>query len=137
MRSSVRLCVLALSGALLVSGCALRDPRDSYAYGRVADGLWDAEYDFLLDWNFPTSQNQPPLEAPKRFRPEKPAIGVPWATGNPLAPPGDKAQAAGLEPSAAAHDDDAQRAAAAPDDQRARADALPRVAARDVRAERR
>jgi hypothetical protein len=99
MRNPARLCVLALLGALLVSGCALRDPRDSYAYGRVADGLWDAEYDILIDWNFPTSSNQGPLEAPKRFRPEKPAIGVPWATGNPLAPPKEKGQAAALEPS--------------------------------------
>jgi len=115
MRRPARLCVLALSGALLVSGCALRDPRDSYAYGR-ADGLWDADYDLLLDWNYPTSANQGPLEAPKRFRPERPAIGVPWATGNPSAPPGDKAQAPGLEPSAApAHEvSDEQEADAAP-----------------------
>jgi hypothetical protein len=110
------LCVLALFGALLVSGCALRDPRDSYAYGR-SDGLWDADYDLLLDWNYPTSANQGPLEGPKRFRAEKPAIGVPWATGNPSAPPSDKAQAPGLEPSATpAHEgsDDEHEADAAP-----------------------
>jgi hypothetical protein len=139
MRSIVRLCVLALSGALLVSGCALRDPRDSYAYGRVADGLWDADYDLLIDWNFPTSANQGPLEAPKRFRPEPPAIGVPWATGNPLAPPPDKGQAPGLEPAAAASpahdvDDNAQAVAANASDgdsDRARPDV--RVAARNER----
>ena len=141
MRSIVRFCVLALSGALLVSGCALRDPRDSYAYGRVADGLWDADYDLLIDWNFPTSSNQGPLEAPKRFRPEKPAIGVPWATANPLAPPPDKAQAGGLEPAAAATshdgDDDARDAQREPDGERDPGDADRRVAARDGRAERR
>jgi len=105
MRRPARSCMLALAGVLLVSGCALRDPRDSYAYGR-SDGLWDADYDLLLDWNYPTSANQGPLEAPKRLRAERPAIGVPWATGNPSAPPSDKAQAAGLEPSAApAHED--------------------------------
>src|SRR4029077_4731835 len=43
-------------GAATLSGCALRDPRDDYAYGR-ADGLWDTSYD-LIDWNFPTSANQ-------------------------------------------------------------------------------
>ena len=96
MRSSVRLGLLALASAVLVSGCALRDPRDSYAYGR-SDGLWDADYDLLLDWNFPTAANQGPLLPPKRFKPERPAIGVPWATGNPLVPR-DAAQA----PSAAA-----------------------------------
>jgi hypothetical protein len=131
------LCVLALSGALLVSGCALRDPRDSYAYGRVADGLWDADYDLLLDWNYPTSAKLGPLEAPKRFRPERPAIGVPWATGNPIAPPDDKAQAPALEPSAAApaheSDDDAHALAAHDDDAR-RAGADLRVAARPERA---
>ena len=139
MRPIIRLCVLALSGALLVSGCALRDPRDSYAYGRVADGLWDADYDLLIDWNFPTSSNQGPLEAPKRFRPEKAAIGVPWATGNPLAPPPDKSQAAGLEPAAAAThdgDDDARDAAGERDGERDRPDAARRVAARGERAER-
>ena len=112
MRRSVSLCVLALSGALLVSGCALRDPRDSYAYGRVADGLWDADYDLLIDWNFPTTANQGRLEAPKRFRPEKPAIGVPWATGNPSEPSPDRSQAQALEAPAPAHEasDDAQEA---------------------------
>ena len=106
MRMLARTSLLAVAGALLVCGCALRDPRDSYAYGRVADGLWDADYDLLLDWNYPTSANQGPLEAPKRFRPERPAIGVPWATGNPLAPPKEKGQAPVLEPSAVASADE-------------------------------
>ena len=116
MRRPARLCLLALSGALLVSGCALRDPRDSYAYGRVADGLWDAEYDLLLDWNYPTAANQGRLEAPKRFRPEKPAIGVPWATGNPSLPSSEKSQAQALEPPAPAHEasDDVHDADAPP-----------------------
>jgi len=132
MRILVRSCLLALLGALLVCGCALRDPRDSYAYGRVADGLWDADYDLLLDWNYPTSANQGRLEAPKRFHPERPAIGVPWATGNPLAPPKDYAQTAALEPATAASADEAQ-AAVQPTpqpstDQRADARARPVVA---------
>ena len=38
----------------------------------------------LIDWNFPTSLNQPPVEAPRRIRPERTAIGVTWATRNPL-----------------------------------------------------
>ena len=100
MRSTARLAVLALAGAVLVSGCALRDPRDSYAYGR-SDGLWDADYDFLLDWNFPTATNQGPLLAPQRFHPERPAIGVPWATGNPLLPR-DAAQAPAADAGAVA-----------------------------------
>ncbi|HEY1325893.1 MAG TPA: hypothetical protein VGI14_03075 [Casimicrobiaceae bacterium] len=117
MRSSLRLCVLAVAGALLVSGCALRDPRDSYAYGRGSDGLWEADYDVLLDWNFPTSSNLGPVEAPQRFRPERPAIGVPWATGNPLHPL-DAGQAPALDgpdaasaPSAHAGDGTPQNAA--------------------------
>ena len=100
MRFPVRLGVAALGGLLLVSGCALRDPRDSYAYGQAGKGLWDAEYDLLLDWNFPTSANQPRLEAPKRFRPERTAIGVPWATGNPMEPRPEKGQTGALEPEA-------------------------------------
>jgi hypothetical protein len=108
MRSSIRLGLLAVAGAVLVSGCALRDPRDSYAYGR-SDGLWDADYDLLLDWNFPTTANQGPLLPPTRFKPVPPAIGVPWATGNPMVPR-DAAQA----PSAAATGD--ASAAVAADD---------------------
>jgi hypothetical protein len=140
MRSSVRLGLIALAGALVVSGCALRDPRDSYAYGR-SDGLWDAEYDFLLDWNFPTAANQGPLLAPQRFKPERPAIGVPWATGNPLAPR-EPAQAPSAEAASAAGTPvpahDAEADASAHDDTRSTSFdaelAATRVAARDARA---
>jgi hypothetical protein len=84
----------------------------------VADGLWDADYDLLLDWNFPTSANQGPIEVPKRFRPERTAIGVPWATGNPMLPkPEPGAQSQAVEPpvtTSSAHegdqDDDLQAA---------------------------
>ena len=100
MRIPVRFALAALGAVLLVSGCALRDPRDSYAYGGARDGLWDREYDLLLDWNFPTSANQPPIEAPKRFRPEPPAIGVPWATGNPMQPGPERSYSGALEPEA-------------------------------------
>ena len=98
MRFARRLVLAALAGAVLVSGCALRDPRDSYAYGRT-DGLWDADYDFLLDWRFPTTASEGPLLPVQRFRPGRPAIGVPWATGNPLVPR-DADLAPPLEPTA-------------------------------------
>jgi hypothetical protein len=77
--------LVATVGAALMTGCALRDPRsDYYAYSRASDGLWgDAPFE-LIDWNFPTSLNQPPVEAPKRIRLERTAIGVTWATRNPL-----------------------------------------------------
>ena len=68
----------------MLAGCALRDPRTDYAYSRASDGLWGDTAFELIDWNFPTSQNQPPIEAPKRIRLERTAIGVPWATRNPL-----------------------------------------------------
>ena len=75
--------VAALAAAAL-AGCALRDPRVDYAYSRASDGLWgDAPFE-LIDWNFPTSLNQPPIDVPKRIRLEKTAIGVTWATRNPL-----------------------------------------------------
>jgi hypothetical protein len=103
MRRAALPALMTLAASLLVAGCALKDPRDSYAYGRLADGLWDADYDLLLDWNFPTSANPGPLEAPKRFRPERPSIGVPWARRAPWElPPGEKGASAGK--AAGAHD---------------------------------
>lgn len=87
----------------MLAGCALRDPRDDYAYSRASDGLWEgAGYD-LIDWNFPTSQNQPPVEAPKRIRLERTAIGVTWATRNPL-PLTDNLPAQNLQAPAASND---------------------------------
>jgi hypothetical protein len=68
----------------MLAGCALRDPRTDYAYSRASDGLWGDTAFELIDWNFPTSLNQPPIEAPKRIRLERTAIGVTWATRNPL-----------------------------------------------------
>ena len=78
--------LVAVLGTVLLAGCALRDPRldYAYAYSRASDGLWgDAPFEWI-DWNFPTSLNQPPIEAPKRIRLERTAIGVTWATRNPL-----------------------------------------------------
>ena len=72
----------------MLAGCALRDARTDYAYSGASDGLWGDTAFELIDWNFPTSLNQPPIEAPKRFRLERTAIGVTWATRNPL-PPAD------------------------------------------------
>jgi hypothetical protein len=71
-------------GSAALAGCALRDPRDDYAYSRASDGLWGDTPFELIDWNFPTSVNQGPIEAPKRIRLERTAIGVTWATRNPL-----------------------------------------------------
>jgi hypothetical protein len=126
--------LLAIAASLLFSGCALKDPRDSYAYGRLADGLWDADYDLLLDWNFPTSANQGPVVAPKRFRPERPSIGVPWARRPPfeLPPPDDKGADAGK--AAGAHDAIALRAPATPSAAVGPARAAPADAARNARA---
>lgn len=76
--------ILIAAAAAAVAGCALRDPRDDYAYGNASDGLWNSTFDPLIDWRFPTSSNQGPIEAPKRFRLERTAIGVTWATRNPL-----------------------------------------------------
>jgi len=74
--------ITAVSSAAL-TGCALRDPRDDYGYGAGSDGLWNSHWE-LIDWNFPTSVTQGPIEAPKRITLERTAIGVTWATRNPL-----------------------------------------------------
>jgi hypothetical protein len=77
------MCVAA--AAALLSACALRDVRDDYDRSEASAGLWGADRRFeLIDWNFPTSRNQPPIEAPQRMRLDRTAIGVPWATRNPL-----------------------------------------------------
>jgi hypothetical protein len=78
MRRTRRLIVAV---AVLVSGCALQDTR--YDYSRLAAGLGDYD-ESIIDWNFPTSTNQGPLLPPERFRPVRPAIGVPWATSDPM-----------------------------------------------------
>lgn len=89
--------------AATLAGCALRDPRDDYAYSRASDGLWEGAGYELIDWNFPTSQNQPPVEAPKRIRLERTAIGVTWATRNPL-PLTDNREAQDMQAPAASND---------------------------------
>jgi hypothetical protein len=76
------MCILAAVG--VVAGCALRDTRDDYERSQASAGLWGDRPFELIDWNFPTSRNQPPIEAPKRLRLERTAIGVTWATRNPL-----------------------------------------------------
>jgi hypothetical protein len=78
MRCTRRLIVAV---AVLVSGCALQDTR--YDYSRLAAGLGDYD-ESIIDWNFPTSTNQGPLLPPERLRPVRPAIGVPWATSDPM-----------------------------------------------------
>ena len=82
MRLTGIILIAAVSTAAL-TGCALRDPRDDYGYGTGTDGLWNSSWE-LVDWNFPTSVTQGPIEAPKRLQLERTAIGVTWATRNPL-----------------------------------------------------
>jgi hypothetical protein len=89
--------------SIALAGCALRDTRYDYAYSGASDGLWGDSSPELIDWNFPTSRNLGPIEAPKRIRLERTAIGVTWATRNPLplsdnvaprdAPPADPVKA--------------------------------------------
>jgi hypothetical protein len=67
-----------------LTGCALRDTRDDYAYSAASEGLWGDTPFELIDWNFPTSRNQGPIDAPQRIRLDRTAIGVTWATRNPL-----------------------------------------------------
>jgi hypothetical protein len=99
-------------GAALLAGCALRNPRADYAYFSASDGLWgDTSYE-IIDWNFPTSLNQPPVEAPKRLRLDRTAIGVTWATKNPL-PLADNLAPWDAPTTAAAKGDDATAAAGA------------------------
>jgi hypothetical protein len=76
-----RVLALGAAAAVLASGCALQDTR--YDYSRNA--LPFADYDeSILDWNFPTTTNQGLLTPPERLYPWRPAIGVPWANGNPM-----------------------------------------------------
>ena len=82
MRLTGIMLVIAAGGML--AGCALRDTRDDYAASRAQDGLWGDRPFELIEWNFPTSRNQPPLEPPRRIRLDRTAIGVTWATRNPL-----------------------------------------------------
>ena len=82
MRLTGIMLVIAAGGML--AGCALRDMRDDYASSRASDGLWGDTPFEIIDWNFPTSRNQPPVEAPRRIRLDRTAIGVTWATRNPL-----------------------------------------------------
>ena len=109
--------MLAIAAGSVLAGCALRDTRDDYAYSRATDGLWGDTPFELIDWNFPTSRNQPPIEAPRRIRLDRTAIGVTWATRNPLplsdnlaprdAPPmleGKRSDAAAQPPAARADD---------------------------------
>ena len=73
--------MMAIAAGAVLAGCATRD---DYSLSRASDGLWgDTRFD-LVDWNFPTSRNQPPIEVPKRLRLDRTAIGVTWATRNPL-----------------------------------------------------
>src|SRR5205085_5787703 len=94
---------LLIAIAVLISGCALQDTR--YDNSGVAAGFGPDYNQSIIDWNFPTSTNQGPLLPPERFRPVRPAIGVPWATSDP-APwrYGDRSSPAGPTSGSAAHD---------------------------------
>jgi len=82
MRHRYRL-MIGVAVAALSSGCALQDSR--YDNSRLAAGLGDYD-ESIIDWNFPTSTNQGLLLPPQRFRPWRPAIGVPWATPSDTPP---------------------------------------------------
>lgn len=74
---------LGVAVTLLASGCAMQDTRYDYS----SAGTPFADYDqTIIDWNFPTSANQGLLTAPERLHAWRPALGVPWAYGNPQAP---------------------------------------------------
>ena len=103
--------LVATMVAATLAGCALRDPRDDYSYSR-ADGLWGSGNE-LIDWNFPTSRNQGPIEAPRRLHPERTAIGVTWATYNPW-PRSGPATAQGDSQAPTANGDDGAANASAP-----------------------
>jgi len=91
-----------IAAAVLLSGCALQDTR--YDYSRMAAGLGNYD-ESILDWNFPTTTNQGPLLPPERLRPIRPAIGVPWATANPMPwQQGDGATPEGAISGAAPHE---------------------------------
>jgi hypothetical protein len=81
MRLRIHPLWVAALALVLCSGCALQSTR--YDYSRLAAGLGDYD-ESIIDWNFPTSANQGLLLPPERFRPYPPAIGVPWATGEPM-----------------------------------------------------
>ena len=84
MGRSFRLLAIGAAITVCTSGCALQDTR--YDYSRRITGF-GADYDeSILDWNFPTATSQGPLLPPERLRPFPPAIGVPWAYGDPLIP---------------------------------------------------
>lgn len=73
--------MMAIAAGAVLAGCATRD---DYSLSSASDGLWgDTRFD-IVDWNFPTSRNLPPIEVPKRLRLDRTAIGVTWATRNPL-----------------------------------------------------
>ena len=126
MRITGIMCIIAAAG--LLSACALRDTRDDYDRSQASAGLWgDRDRPFeLVDWNFPTSRNQPPIEAPKRLRLDRTAIGVTWATRNPL-PLDDNLAPNGAPP---AKPDDAGAQSRRPDRGDARDSARERVATR-------
>jgi hypothetical protein len=123
--------MLAMAAVTALAGCALREARDDYAFSRASDGLWgDAPFE-LIDWNFPTSRNQPPIEGPKRIRLERTAIGVTWATRNPL-PLSDNLAPRDAPPALEGTPNDAARSQASGTDRRAAgnsaADREPRAA---------
>ena len=82
MQRATGIIMVATMVAATLAGCALRNPRDDYSYSR-ADGLRDTGSE-LIDWNFPTSRNQGPIEVPRRLHPERTAIGGTGAPRNPL-----------------------------------------------------
>ena len=113
--------MVAIAAGVVLAGCAFHDAREDYAFSGANDGLWgDTRFD-LVDWNFPTTRNQPPIEVPKRLHLDRTAIGVTWATHNPL-PLTDNLAPVDAPPALEARPDDAAK--------RSPASAATRTAAR-------
>lgn len=88
MRNLHRTILIATAAAMLLGGCALRVMRDDYG---AFNAILQPEDWTIIDWHFPTTTSEGPVQGPQRLHPEPSAIGVPWAKGNPLdlAPTGD------------------------------------------------
>ena len=79
MHLRIRPLWLAAAALVMISGCA--GQRYDYTGSYAGAGEY---YPSIIDWNFPTTTSQGPLEPPQRLIGYRPAIGVPWATGEPL-----------------------------------------------------
>lgn len=71
--------LLAALSALSLTGCVSLD--DSPFHTQL--GMATYELDPLIDWNWPSAQNQGPLQGPQRLRPDQAALGTTWGSSTP------------------------------------------------------